>query len=83
MKNNLKTIISLIKKVAEDEIDDRHISGDTHLYNDLGFDSLTFLSLVLLLKNEFNLGDDIYSERFTSITTVGQIDIHITDIIGR
>lgn len=59
-QNTLQRIVEIVAKQANTSVGE--VTPDTHLINDLGFDSLDVMETVMELEDAFNIGvaeDDI------------------------
>jgi acyl carrier protein len=65
-------VVSLIHQSAP-PFGDVALGPDTHLVDDLGFDSMGLLTLALLLEETFALDIAAYAEDYRAIESVGDI----------
>jgi len=77
MSDTLYTIQRIISE--ELKIDMERITEDAHVFDDLNFDSLDSVELVLALETEFDI--EISDDVIDNLTTIGQIHTLIKDLI--
>jgi acyl carrier protein len=72
-ENIVKTINSLL--IEEFEIEEKVISPEAHLKDDLGLESLDFVDIAVIVQKEFGLV--LKGEEMASITTLHSLYDHI------
>lgn len=72
MQSTLESVLPLLKQ-ATAEHKDIEITADSHLYNDLGFDSIGFLTFAFFLEEKFDIDVASHAVAFSEIATVGDI----------
>lgn len=77
MSDTLYTIQRIIHE--ELKIDMDRITEDAHVFDDLNFDSLDSVELVLALELEFDI--EISDDEIDNLTTIGQIHTLIKDLV--
>jgi len=71
----IKTINSLL--IQEFEIEEKEISPDASLKDDLGLESLDFVDIAVIIKKEF--GITLNGKEVTSLKTMGNLYDYIYD----
>lgn len=66
----LERIIVLLKKILGDKAEDVPITAETDIFSDLGFQSLSIISLVVLCEAEFGVE---LSSQIGSIADVSKV----------
>ena len=79
MNNNYKKIISEVSALGIAETD---IKDEMTLVDDLAFDSLTFVQMVLMLENEYNIKFDDEYINIEKLQTVKDVAEYIETKIG-
>ncbi len=77
MSDTLYTIQRIIHE--ELKIDMDRLTEDAHVFDDLNFDSLDSVELVLALELEFDI--EISDDEIDNLTTIGQIHTLIKDLV--
>jgi acyl carrier protein len=67
-----KSLISLLQKNPKAATKTR-FEDNTHLVEDLGFDSLDIVTLVISIESEFNISFDIDELEFESVIHFGKL----------
>ncbi len=76
--NISEQVINSINSVMELELTANDITNDTSLFDELGFDSLTLVQLIIELEEKLNINlDDI--EDFSEFESVGSIINYILE----
>ncbi|MCU0456018.1 MAG: phosphopantetheine-binding protein [Bacteroidales bacterium] len=78
-ENVVRTINGLLTE--EFEIEEKAISSDAHLKDDLGLESLDFVDIAVIVQKEFGL--TLKGEEMTSIRTLGNLYDHIYTCIQK
>jgi len=78
-ENIVKTINGLL--IEEFEIDEKLITPEAHLKNDLGLESLDFVDIAVIVQKEFGL--TLKGEEITSIRTLQNLYDYIEKCIQK
>jgi len=78
-ENIVKTINGLL--IEEFEIDEKVITPEAHLKNDLGLESLDFVDIAVIVQKEFGL--TLKGEEMTSIRTLQNLYDYIEKCIQK
>jgi len=78
-ENIVKTINGLL--IEEFEIDEKLITPEAHLKNDLGLESLDFVDIAVIVQKEFGL--TLKGEEMTSIRTLQNLYDYIEKCIQK
>lgn len=78
-ENIVKTINGLL--IEEFEIDEKVITPEAHLKNDLGLESLDFVDIAVIVQKEFGL--TLKGEEMTSIRTLQNLYDYIDKCIQK
>jgi len=78
-ENIVKTINGLL--IEEFEIDEKIITPEAHLKNDLGLESLDFVDIAVIVQKEFGL--TLKGEEMTSIRTLQNLYDYIEKCIQK
>jgi acyl carrier protein len=80
MENIIEKIVSIIKKTKKD-IDISKITTNAKFIEDLNFDSLEVVELVIDLEDEF--GIDIEDKQTSDITTVQDLANKVKELVDK
>ena len=75
MSENLEKVKGIISDHLG--VDENFITEKTHIFNDLGADSLDIIAILMEIEHQFNV--EIPDEDFENITTIGEIIKFIED----
>lgn len=65
----IEELINIITEIADD--DEIEVNADMALLDDLGFDSLQYIDIVVMLESKFGLS--IQAEKLAEIKTIRQL----------
>ncbi|MEN8119807.1 MAG: phosphopantetheine-binding protein [Bacteroidota bacterium] len=66
--------------IEEFEIDEGIVSGEAHLKDDLGLESLDFVDIVVTIESEFNF--KVKREDMTDIRTLDDLYVYIDEHVN-
>lgn len=73
MRDLKKELEQMIMQYVEDEYRNVELKEDTSLIDDLGFDSIMLVELMMEIEDEFNISFDEVDELVESFDTVGKL----------